>query len=107
MKSSGSNSYLIFNNASSSAVNFVGFLTNDLTIRNSVPTGSLIFQTARPQNRFTIDSSGNSVFTGNVTVNGALELSVMFRNYTLVLEKLPSDQISAQLFLDLTDSDSV
>lgn len=40
-------------------------------------------------------------------MSGTVELSVMFRNYTLVLEKLPSDQISAQLFLDLTDSDSV
>ena len=72
VKSSGGNSYLYFNTNTSTDVNLVGMVVSNLTIRNSTSTGNILFQTAGPNNRLTIDSSGNSTFAANVTVNGTL-----------------------------------
>ena len=72
VKSSGGNSYLYFNTNTSTAVNLVGMVVSNLTLRNSVLGGSMVFQTAGAQTRLTIDSSGLATFNNNVTVNGTL-----------------------------------
>ena len=54
IKSTGGNSYLYFNTNTSTAVNLVGMVVSNLTIRNS----TFLFQTAGANNRLTIDSSG-------------------------------------------------